>query len=333
MKRYNTFTHLILFFSISLVSVGQNKSVYFPYFELINLDKDAGLQYSTSRLMKAYIENNHDITVILPEKEGEFYLEKQGHKTSMTNAADANSLYFMDGEIHSLRGVFVISLGLYETATGNRVWHDMVKGSIEEDLDPLLSRLGRSFLTNKTAKTDIEIDEVTEYDLQGVELKQIKVNHYMGLLLGGKYLFGEETLSGIGLAYTYDASTFLFNLNFEYYPSSSFLDSSNEPQRKLRSGTFALGAMMPLTKKRSTPFLDGGLEYSFLSSEIDWGDDSDPTGSTQSGIGLYVGGGYLINRNSTVNLRIYGGLSFPMYSLEDENYPGFKFGIITSFAK
>ncbi|MEP1093699.1 MAG: hypothetical protein ABJG78_01240 [Cyclobacteriaceae bacterium] len=321
---------LICTFSYQLRA--QTNTVYFPYFELISTNKDANLQYSTSKLIKSYIENNHPYAVILPEREAESYFEDEGQSVALAKAKEVSALYFMDGEIHNLQGVFIISLGLYETASGERVWHDMVKGTLEQDLDPLLSRLGRSFLTTKTAKTDIEIDEVTEYDSRGIELKQIKVNHFIGLMIGGKYLFGEETLSGLGLAYTYDATTFLFSLNFDYYPSSSLLRDGAFDERSLRNGSFSLGGMLPLSRKRSTAFIDAGLEYGFMTSRRD-PKFSEDTGSTQGGIGLYAGAGYLINRNSTVNLRVYGGVSIPFYTLENQNFPGFKFGIITSFAR
>lgn len=321
---------LILLFSFN--SFAQTNIVYFPYFELINVNKDAALQYSTSKLIKSYIENNHQYSVVLPERIGQSYYEDEGKELTMRKAKELSAIYFMDGEIHNLQGVYIISVGLYETATGERVWHDMVKGTLEQDLDPLLSRMGRSFLTSKTAKTDIEIDEVTEYDSRGIELKQIKVNHFIGLMIGGKYLFGEETLSGIGLAYTYDASTFLFNMNFDFYPSSSLLRNGSYEERNLKNGSFSLGAMLPLSRKRSTPFLDAGLEYGFMTTKRD-PQFSEDTGTTEGGIGLYVGGGYLINRNSTVNLRVFGGLSIPFYTLENQNFPGFKFGIITSFAR
>ncbi len=323
---------IVLTVFFSSVIYAQNNIVYFPYFELINTDKDADLQYSTSKLLKSYVENNHKYAVLLPERIGQAYYEDEDQQLALENAKGISARYYMDGEIHNLQGVFIISLGLYEVATGERVWHDMVKGTLEEDLDPLLSRLGRSFLTTKTAKTDIEIDEVTEYDSRGIDLKQIKVNHFIGLTIGGKYLFGEETLSGIGLAYTYDASTFLFSLNFDYYPSSSLLRDGAFEGRELTNGSFSLGATFPLSRQRSTVFLDGGLEYGFMTTKRDPKFSEEPD-TTQGGIGLYLGGGYLINRNSTVNLRVFGGVSVPFYTLENKNFPGFKFGIITSFAR
>ena len=54
---------------------------------------------------------------------------------------------------------------------------------------------------------------------------------------------------------------------------------------------------------------------------------------TRTGIGAYFGGGFLINRNSTVNLRIFAAVSTPFYDVDGTNLAGVKFGIVTSFAR
>ena len=102
-------------FSTKLMA--QTNSVYFPYFELINVSKDTDLQYSTSKLIKSYIENNHPYAVILPNRKDNGYYEDEGQAADLEKAEEISARYFMDGEIHSLQGVFIISLGLYETAT------------------------------------------------------------------------------------------------------------------------------------------------------------------------------------------------------------------------
>lgn len=308
------------------------KVVYFPGFELINMEPTNGLQYSTSKLIKSYIEDNHDYTVLLDERIGSGgYLEREPLSTSVAKATEMNARFFMTGEIHFLQGVYIISLGVYETNSREQVWHDMAKGAAEQDLDPLLSRLGRSFFTNRTAKTDIEIDEVTEYDQKGVELAQIKVNHFMGIMLGGKAIPNESILSGFGIAYTYDASTFLFNFDFELFPSSNLSVNHRSSDRSLHSGNVSLGVTYPLSRKRTTFYLNGGMEYGYTQiNDVAYDIDYHTTGS---GIGAYFGGGLMINRNSTVNLRIFTAVSVPFYQVDDTNVTGIKFGIVTSFAR
>ena len=325
-------TILTMLCSLSILATSAQNLVYFPGFEMINVPSDGGLQYSTSKLIKAYIEDNHDYTIILsPNVNSDGFNVRESQVLTSKNALELNARYFMRGEIHFLQGVYIVSLGVYNSQTGEREWHDMVKGSVEQDLDALLSRLGRSFFTNKTAKTDINIDEVTQYDQEGVELAQIKVNHFVGIMLGGKHIPNETILSGVGLVYTYDASTFLFNFDFEIYPSSNLLGSSGSDTRKIDNGTVNLGVTYPFTRKRSTFYLNGGMEYGYtrVRDEIFEAKYIE----TRAGIGAYVGGGFLVNRNSTVNLRLFSAVTMPFYESDGTNLTGVKFGIVISFAK
>ena len=318
---------LSFLFTFPLSSFSQQQA-YFPFFELIGIEKDDQFQYSTSKLLKSYIEDNHDFNLLLPEVRDRYY-EKETFFESIDNAKALGASHVILGEIHELGNLFIVSLGLYEVETGDKIWHDLVKGSVREDLDPLLSRLGRNFNTSVKAKNDAEIDEVTYYEQQGVELAQIKVNHFVGVLIGANYIFGEQTSSGFGVAYTYDATSVLFNVNFEFYPSSSILRDDDSSVRRIRNGNFNMGVIYPLTKKRMTWYLQGGMEYGFMNVTRE-----DPSlDKTNSGVGLLIGGGYMINRNSTVNLRVNAGVSIPTYTIDDQNFPGFKFGLITSFSK
>ncbi|WP_420317341.1 hypothetical protein [Ekhidna sp.] len=316
---------------IAHISLSQ-QVVYFPGFELINIEEREGLQYSTSKLLKSYIEDNNDYTIILDENIGrEGYLGQETLVKSAEKALELNAPYLLKGEIYYLQGIYIISLGAYESTGNKLLWHDMAKGAIEQDLDPLLSRLGRSFMTQRSAKTDIEIDEVTQYDQQGVELAQINVNHFVGIMLGGKHIPDQSTLSGFGLVYTYDASTVLFNLDFELYPSSTLSINHQSSQRRLQTGNMNLGVTYPLTRKRMTFFVQGGMEYGYTNVKDELYDQ--PYTYGESGIGAYVGGGFLINRNSTVNLRMFSTLSLPFYNVDGMDLSGIKFGIITSFAR
>ena len=318
---------LSFLFTFPLSSFSQQQA-YFPFFELIGIEKDDQFQYSTSKLLKSYIEDNHDFNLLLPEVRDRYY-EKETFFESIDNAKALGASHVILGEIHELGNLFIVSLGLYEVETGDKIWHDLVKGSVREDLDPLLSRLGRNFNTSVKAKNDAEIDEVTYYEQQGVELAQIKVNHFVGVLIGANYIFGEQTSSGFGVAYTYDATSVLFNVNFEFYPSSSILRDDDSSVRRIRNGNFNMGVIYPLTKKRRTWYLQGGMEYGFMNVTRE-----DPSlDKTNAGVGLLIGGGYMINRNSTVNLRVNAGVSIPTYTIDDQNFPGFKFGLITSFSK
>ena len=151
-----SFTLLICFIPAILLA---QKTVYFSGFELINMPEQQELQYSSSKLIKAYIEDNHDYTIFLDDRIGnDDYAAAEPMTVVAQNGERLGSRYLMTGEIHFLDEVCIVSLGVYETKNQKRIWHNMVKGVAEKDLDLLLSRLGRAFMTNKSAKTDIEID-------------------------------------------------------------------------------------------------------------------------------------------------------------------------------
>ena len=317
---------------MAIFSLGytQQNEVYFPYFELINLEDNGELQYSSSRLLKTYVEANNEYFIVLPPHDR---VTSQSPKTideSLNEASGQNSEYLLMAEIHNLEGSFIISAAVYNVATQQKVWSDLIKGMTSEDLDPLLSRLGRVFMTNSAARDDIEIGEVSSYEQQGIELQQIQANHYFGIMVGGNAILGERTLSGFGAAYSFDASTVIFNVNFDYYFSSNSLAQEEINTERMELGSFNLGVLYPLSRKRMTWFLSGGMDYSFLDI---YAEGNRPDRSSTGGVGILAGGGYLLNRNSTVNFRIQTQLYFPTYQMESGYHPGVRFGVTTSFAR
>lgn len=309
-------------------SAAQSKKIYFPYFELIGLDKNGELQYSASRLAKTYIESNHNIHVMLPDHDGQTYLEKESISASIQAATEVEATMVMTGEIHSLNGSFIVALSVYDAKSGEKKWSDMMKGVTSADLDPLLSRLGRTFMSTTKARDDIEVGEVTQYEQQGVELQQIKANHYFGFMVGGNALIGDRTLSGFGLVYTFDANTVLFHVNTDFYFSSERNDEPSLTVYPEQLASFNMGVIYPLSRKRMTWFLQGGMDYSGVYADV-----VDVGHRSISGVGVLVGGGYLLNRNSTVNLRIHSALHLPTYRVDGTYYPSLRFGLTTSISK
>ncbi|MEM9987698.1 MAG: hypothetical protein AAF804_21625, partial [Bacteroidota bacterium] len=147
----------------SLPRAFAQKSVYFPYFDLVNVERDYGLQSSSSQLLKAYIEDHHEFQILLPNNNNEYY-EKEDLTASFKYADERGADFVLSGAIVELGDRYVISLGLYDIRFGKQVWHDMLKGNVREDLDPLLSRLGRSFNTPTKARDDATLEEVTNYE-------------------------------------------------------------------------------------------------------------------------------------------------------------------------
>jgi hypothetical protein len=319
---------LALLMSLFLVNA-QNEKIYFPNFELIGLAKDGELQYSTSKLAKTYIESNHNYHIILAPHDGSTYLGNENFDESINYAQSANIQLVMTGEIHNLDGHYIISIAVYDVKTGEKKWADMVKGLTNDDLDPLLARLGRTFMTKTKARDDVELGEVTKYEQQGVEMQQIKANHYFGVMLGTNSPFQDKTQAGFGVGYSFDASSIIFTLGLDFYrsaresSSSSFGNNSNSNMQ-----SFSMGVLYPLNRKRNTWFLSGGIDYSSFTKYQELTDDS----NTNQGMGIYVGGGFLINRNSTVNMRIQSSVYLPTYEVAGQYQSSFKLGITTSIS-
>jgi hypothetical protein len=308
---------------------GQNEKIYFPNFELIGLSKDGELQYSTSKLAKTYIESNHKYHIMLAEHDGTTYLGNETFDQSVNFTQKANITLIMTGEIHNLDGHYIISIAVYDAKTGEKKWSDMIKGLTNDDLDLLLARLGRTFMTKSKARDDIELGEVTKYEQQGVEMQQIKANHYFGVLLGANAPFNDNTQAGFGFGYSFDASTIIFTLGLDFYRSSRE-SSSNTFGTNTNSNmqSFSMGVVYPLNRKRNSWFITGGIDYSSYTKYLDLQDDK----TTNQGMGLYVGGGYLINRNSTVNMRIQTSVYVPTYEVAGQYQSSFKLGLTTSIS-
>lgn len=312
-----------------LPAMSQNNKIYFPNFELIGLAKDGELQYSTSKLAKMYIESNHNHNIVLAQHDGSTYLSNEPFDVSVAYAQSADIPLVMTGEIHNIDNHYIVSIAVYDAKTGEKKWADLVKGLTSDDLDPLLSRLGRTFMTKTRARDDIEIGEVTKYEQQGVEMQQIKANHYFGVTLGANAPFNDNTQAGIGFGYAFDASSIIFTMSADFYRSSRESSSNtfgNNTNSNMQS--FSMGVAYPLNRKRNTWFLTGGLDYSSFTKYLEITDDR----TTNQGMGVYVGGGYLLNRNSTVNMRIQSSFYVPTYQVNGQYHSSIKLGIITSIS-
>ncbi len=321
---------LVVCLAISMGSISTargQENVYFPYFELINLELDVGLQYSTSRLIKAYIEDHHDYNIILPKNHNEYY-EKEDFAETVQYAGEYEADLILTGAIVELGDKYVISLGLQRLPSGEQIWHDMLKGNVREDLDPLLSRLGRNFNSPVKARNDAEFDEVTNYESELAESVHTDIYHYFGVMLGGTYVMNEQTVSGFGLGYTFDAPNLMITGNLEFYPTSSVLEDEDTGNKRYKHGNINIGAIYAFSGKGLSPFVQGGMDYGFHTI-----DRSEPNvKKTNGGVGFFLGGGFILNRNSAVNLRLNAALTLPLYYLEDRQLMGLRFGLVTSFS-
>jgi hypothetical protein len=315
-------------------NVRAQEKVYFPYFEMINVENDAQIQLSTSKLLKTYIEENHNYQIIIPKNDGNGVYPKEDFLESIENAKRYDAKYVLIGEINNIGKLAILSMSLYEVSTGNKVWNDLIKGLPLDDYDPVISRVGRNFGTSVKANDDANLYDVTAYEEQReMKLLNFESISFTGLELGGNYLFNETLNTKIGLNFFHDISSVILHMGFEYSSNTMFnffidRDWRTSNIRKNRTAAFGMGVSLPFTKTKNALYADAGLEFGLISQK-----DGNPSiNYKNAGLGFSLGAGYLIGRNSTSNIRFYTGISLPAYKVENRYIPIAKFGIITSFA-
>jgi hypothetical protein len=237
-------------------------------------------------------------------------------------------------EVNNIGKVAIITLNLYEVSTGNKIWNDLIKGIPIDDFDPVLSRVGRNFGTSVKARDDENIADVTTYEAEKeTKLVNYKTNSFTGLGLGGSVLTNDAVNSRFGLNFFYDVSSVILDINFEYSTNALFnFITMDEDQRNAYTRNsmvnFGMGASKPLTRKRNTAYLTGMLDYAVISQKR----VTPKISETGAGLCLTAGGGYMIGRNATTNIRFDFGVTVPTFQVNNEQVFVFKFGIIISFS-
>lgn len=335
MKKGLSFIFSIFLLCSGIQNVMSQEKVYFPYFEMINVPDAEGIQLSTSKLLKTYIEENHsEYAIVMPKHDGEKVYPKEDFLESIENAKQNGAKYLLTGEINNIGKLAILSMSLFDVSSGNKIWSDLIKGLPLDDYDPVLSRVGRNFHTSVKAKDDADLYDVTAFEEQReMKLLNFQSNHFAGVGLGGNYLFDVSLNTRIGLDFYYDISSVILHMGFEY-SSNTMFNFLIDPEwrtsniRKNRTASFGMGVTFPFTKTKNTFYAETGLDFGLIRQK----GGSPSIDARGSGLGFGVNVGYLIGRNSTSNVRFQTGVSIPTYRTGNRYMPIIKFGIISSFA-
>jgi hypothetical protein len=129
----------------------------------------------------------------------------------------------------------------------------------------------------------------------------------MPLLMHGFDLNNSAQLSGLSLAWSFDARDYIFDIK----PSWCF--NSNYDMLSL-----ALEMNKPLSKKSNTAFVGGGASMSRTSFEFS--ENNSSSMGSGYGIMLLAGGGYIFNRTSSVSVRLSANLMQGFYDVKGTEY-------------
>jgi len=264
-----------------------------PFFEVLNMHPD--YQYSSSKLFKSYLTEQNVYDLILPEKSDTLYKESTA-KTAET-AKTLGASFYAIGEINVVgQNLMVISLSMYKTSDASKVWSDIVKAKGLADLDPVLQKLARAISSNTKSNLEGDIYNVSNYESK--TLQKVNASYYWGLKVGGAYPFMKyitKPSAGIGAVFSYDSRNWIVDVTGEmYFGDAGIYD-------------FNVAMTYPFTSKMHGPFASGGLGFggiSYKETKINFYGDPYPDPTSTGGLMLFAGGGYLINRNSNVNVRI-----------------------------
>jgi hypothetical protein len=292
--------------------MAQLPKVFLPMLETINLKKD--FQYSTSKLLKSYIENANRYQVVMQEIYDSAVVLSDQLELVKAKAKEKGATYFITGSLNRLGETVIVNINLYETESLRKVWFDQLKAFTPDDLDPVLQRFGANIGSVNKAATNDDIYSVTAQESKTLQKKE--TNNYFGVGLSGAALFESNLplMSGLSAAWSFDARNYIFDIR----PSWSFSNI-----RDVYS--LSLEMAKPIKNTGNTPYYGGGLSFSRTAYSYDPNNySSSYSGSTYAsgyGLMLLVGGGYIFNRTSSVSLRVSANYFQGFYDVKStDNY-------------
>ncbi|MCF8428534.1 MAG: autotransporter outer membrane beta-barrel domain-containing protein [Bacteroidia bacterium] len=274
-------------------------------------------QYSSTRLLKNYIESANKYQVIMQDVNDSSVNYNDQNASIIAKAREIKAMYYIVGSLNRLGENVIVNINLFGTETGKKVWFDQLKAMNPDDLDPILQRIGQNMGTENKATNSDDIYSVTNQESQNLKQREATNNFGVGLcalplLMHGFDFNNSSQLSGLSLAWSFDARNYIFDIK----PSWCFNSTYNMLSLSLEMNK-------PLTKKSNTPFLGGGASLTRTSFDVKNNNSSYYSDSyTASGYGimLLAGGGYIFNRTSSVSVRLSANLMQGFYDVTMASY-------------
>ena len=318
-------------------SIYATERVYLAPFSMIGLKQDFAI--ASEKLMNAYIEDDGRFVLVNYTEEDSV---KAGDRESANKKAiERNCSKFIVTEFTRLGENVITSFKLYDVNNESPIWSDRLKAKNPDDFDPIIQRVARNIGTKYKAVDDNDIYSVTEQETKKPKKKGI--SSYYGLkILGELSLNPEPNMdAGLGFFMFYDARDFLFSLDWT-------MSNLGEDESKPMFIDLSLSIFYPFGTKNITPFIGGGLAYSWRTTYVEdnLNDKNyyiDETEYNANGLSLDIGGGVIFNRASRVMIIMQANyfvdlFSTPTVKLEegkgkinvvksDHHMNGFKFGL------
>ncbi len=276
-------------------SIYASERVYLAPFNMVGLNPDFGV--AAEKLMNAYAED--DGRYILVNHAEEDSLKGDDRTAINKKAIEKNCTKFIMAEFTRLGENVITSFKLYDINNESAVWSDRLKAKNPDDFDPIIQRVAKNIGTKNKATNDDDIYTVTEQETK--KPKRKGVTTYYGLnILGNLALAPEADMAaGLGFFMFYDARNLFFSMDLSF-------SNLGENKEKPTMCDIALSIFYPFGSSNITPFVGGGLAYSWRTSNED--DDYYYNGRryynsddlSANGLSASLGGGVMFNRASRI---------------------------------
>ena len=291
---------LLLLLGFHAVWLPAQQKVYMPWLDVINMSSE--YQVSVTRLFKTYVDSYNKYEIILPAQ-GDSLGPTERENAARGRAKGAGAEFYLLGELNRVGDLAILSLALYNTSDGQKVWSSLQKASSPEDLDPVLMKLAAG-LGGKDENGAESIYNVSDFNAR--QLRKINTNNSFGLMLGGGPAFvggiNHNFPAGLGAIYQYDVRNLLLDLSGEIYSSNVKLDF------------ISINAWKPFSDMGNTWFAGGGMGY--VGITLQSGTETNMlSDNSSSGLLFFAGGGYLLNRNASTSLRFTTRLFVPTFKV------------------
>ena len=330
----NTLKTLLMAIFVFTAIIYAQERVYLAPFSMVGVHEDLGI--AAEKLMNAYIDENG--RYVLVNYSVDDSVTAGDYESINKVASQKNCTKFIIAEITRLGQNIITSFKLYDVNNEKPVWSDRLKAANPDDFDPIIERVARNIGSKKKATDDSDIYTVTEQETKQPRKKG--VSSYFGLNIVGDLELTPATnmLAGIGLFTLIDAYQIFFGVDFTL---TNMGDELNKPTFY----DFSLSVYYPFGSSNNTPFVGGGISYSW---HITFDDNDElpytPEELSTNGITGFVGGGILLNRASKVVFLLQAKYfidffktpyveetSSKKFKMTDKHIQGLKFSIGIGF--
>lgn len=315
---------LIVMLASSFVIVSAKQIVYLPYIETVNLSKS--YENSLTLLLKEEVEKNREFTVKIPQNSNDLGYRYQTRESIVKIASELGANYALIGLVVVKDKKVNVKFTMFDTQNSSLVWSDEVKSQPMEKLEMIIKKFAEGLgLDQKIVIEDERSNFVQYIDKTFTENVVLSFGPKLGATMPNINLLEKQPLMGVGLNFSYDIRTIIFEVNYDIYYNNTKLAQYNA------------GVLIPFFKGNSSPFIKFNVGNSSMTAKSKPVLD-ETTGKTvfkrdtSGGLVYMAGCGYTFNRYKETSFRIQGDYFHSSYKVNGNNPTGYIVSFSLLFA-